>query len=279
MNILDVRLQDAYDQSHIPGSTVNPVFQVGFVDRMPEDWGKEDPVQLVAQDGESEEALMAMEKLQRAGYTQLEILEGGLDGWVAQGNEPDGSHQAAPSPAPLHGAVAVDLEASEIQWTGRNLINRHYGTLHFSSATLTFENGTLTGGTFIVDWDSLACTDLAGTEVHDVLMAHLKDHDFFDVDAYEAPQVEMTSVTPVADATRGAPNLNIEANLTMKGVTHPITFSATGGSTGEGFAFQAELPIDLTLWNVKYASGKLFKGLGMHLVNDTLEIGLKVVTG
>jgi hypothetical protein len=38
------------------------------------------------------------------------------------------------------------------------------------------------------------------------------------------------------------------------------------------------LAIDRTLWNVLYGSGKYFRRLGGHLVNDQIEIQLRIVT-
>ena len=234
---IDVRLPEAFERATIPGAVNNPVFQMGFLDRIPSEWSKDDPVELIGESDASQEATMALEKLQRAGYQNVSVLAEGLSGWIADGQDTVGSHDPVAVTPTLHGTLPVDLGSSELQWIGRNLINRHYGTLQFSEASLTFEQGVLAGGTFVINWDSLACTDLDGTELHGVLMAHLKDHDFFDVGAYDAPSVSITSVTPVDDATPGSPNLSIEADLTLKGVTKPISFDATGGPTEGGYAF------------------------------------------
>ena len=110
-------------------------------------------------------------------------------------------------------------------------------------------------------------------------MAHLKDHDFFDVKAFDAPRIELTKVSAIEESGPGAPNVSLTAELTMKGITHPVTFDATSGVDSKGnFAFQAAFDFDRTQWGVKYGSARFFKGLGMHLVNDRIEVGLKLVT-
>ena len=49
--------------------------------------------------------------------------------------------------------------------------------------------------------------------------------------------------------------------------------------TPEGkFAAQASFAIDRTLWEVLYGSGKYFRNLGGHLVNDLIELQLRIVT-
>jgi len=57
-------------------------------------------------------------------------------------------------------------------------------------------------------------------------------------------------------------------------------FEAAAGWTGDGRpAAQALVPIDRTLWNVIYGSGRLFSGLGGHLVSDLIELELRMVAG
>ncbi len=277
--VLDVRLADAYARQHLPAAENNCVYEVAFVTRVPESWAKDQALLLYGEDGESQEAQMAGEKLERLGFTQVHLLEGGLAGWVAAGLPVEGSGEAVPSLPALQHEVALDLEQSEIQWTGRNLLNRHVGTLKFSKGTLIFEDGVLSGGDFEIDWDSLACIDLAGTPLHDVLMHHLKDHDFFDVAAYPAPTIRITRSEMIPGASPGENDLRIGAEMTLKGLTNAFSFEAATGRDAEGhYALQASFALDRSYWGVKYASGKFFKNLGIHRVNDMLEFGLKLVS-
>lgn len=49
--------------------------------------------------------------------------------------------------------------------------------------------------------------------------------------------------------------------------------------TAEGkAAAQASFTIDRTQWGVIYGSGKFFKRLSGHLVNDLIEFQIKIVT-
>ena len=58
-----------------------------------------------------------------------------------------------------------------------------------------------------------------------------------------------------------------------------MKFLAVVGVTPEGkLAAQASLAIDRTLWEVLYGSGKYFRNLGGHLVNDLIELQLRIVT-
>jgi polyisoprenoid-binding protein YceI len=112
-----------------------------------------------------------------------------------------------------------------------------------------------------------------------VLVAHLASDDFFDVELYPEARFVITGATPILTATPGAPNLTVHGQLTIKGVTQAIDILTVTGLAPEGqAAAQAVLAIDRTLWNVIYGSGKFFRHLGGHLVNDLIEVQLRIVT-
>jgi len=75
------------------------------------------------------------------------------------------------------------------------------------------------------------------------------------------------------------PDLEIMGDLTLKGISGPLTFCAAAGVTPDGkAAAQAVLSFDRTRWNVLYGSGRYFQGLGMHLVYDLVDLEIKIVT-
>jgi len=278
-SLLDVRPRDAFEREHLPGSISNPVVEVGFEDRVPAEWKRDAELVLVGEDETSLEAEMAREKLERIGFSSVAILDGGIRRWLENGNPPEGSREARPRPVERQGRTEVDLDASELQWTGRNLMNRHFGVLQFDRAHLEFDSNRLTGGAFRLDWSTLHCIDLQDAPLHNVLLAHLRDHDFFDVDAYPAPRAVITRVETREHASPGTPDLHLDCELEMKGIRRPVAFDATSGRDAFGrFALQGCFQIDRTEWGVRYGSGQWFKNLGQHLVNDQIEIGLKVVS-
>ncbi|MFD0892961.1 YceI family protein [Luteolibacter ambystomatis] len=279
--VLDVRLADDYEACHIAGALNNAVFEVSFNERFPAQLpDKARPVCIYGASGSSHEAGMAVEKLERAGYTDVAELEGGLEAWLAAGLPNTCGAPLPPAPAVPHGRLLVDLEHSRIGWTGRNLLNHHHGYVPVKSGWLDFVNGRLTGGEIDIDLEHIGCNDLAGTDYHAVLIRHLHDHDFFDVARFPEARLVITSATHLDAGSPGAPNLHVHADLTMKGQTHPIEFAAASGVTAEGqAAAQASFAIDRTRWGVLYGSGKFFHRLAGHLVNDFIEFEVKIVTG
>ena len=103
-------------------------------------------------------------------------------------------------------------------------------------------------------------------------------HDFFDVELYPEARFVMTGTERVA-GTPGAPNLAVRGELTLKNVSRAVEFVVSAGLTTEGkAAAQGAFAIDRPQWNVLYGSGKYFRHLAGQLVNDFIEIQLRVVT-
>lgn len=277
--VLDVRLADDYEACHIEGALNNTVFEVQFIERVPSQLpDKSRPVRVYGA-AESLEARMAVKKLERAGYTDVLELEGGLEGWCADGL-PNTCGAPLPSdPECPNGRVLIDLEASTVNWAGRNLLKKHHGNIALKSGYLDFRQGRLEGGEFVLDLTRLDCIDLAGSEYHDVLIHHLHSDDFFDVSNYPDARLVITSATHLDPGSLGGPNLHVGAELTLRGQTHPIEFSATSGVTPDGkAAAQAVFSVDRTRWGVLYGSGKFFRRLAGHLVNDLIDFDVKIVT-
>lgn len=280
MVVLDVRLPEDYASRHIAGSLNNCVFEVAFLPRLDGLMaGKDVPVCVYGESAGSHEATVAAEKLTRAGYSQVYRLEGCLTGWCAAGLPVQGSGEALPPPAALDGTRLVDMEESRVEWLGRNLLNKHWGRVPLKAGHLQFENGSLKGGELVLDMTGITSDDLAGNPLHDVLIDHLCSDDFFDVALHPEARLAITHVETIQGATPGAQNLRIDADLTLRGVTAPVSFTASAGMDTQGrCAAQAAFSIDRTRWGVLYGSGRYFSRLAGHLVNDLIEIQVRIVS-
>jgi polyisoprenoid-binding protein YceI len=279
--LVDVRLDDDYAAAHLPEAKNNCVFEIAFLDRM----GNVAPdrraaVCVYGTAADSCEARMAAEKLRRVGYTQVLELREGLEGWKSAGLPLEGGGDSRiAETAPPDGWLEIDVAESGVEWVGRNLLNKHHGRIALKSGKLRFDQGHLVDGEFTLDMRAIKCQDLEGDPLHDVLVAHLMSHDFFDVDLYPEARFVIVAIERVAGATPGAPNLAVRGVLTLKNVSRAVEFIATAGLTTEGkAAAQSAFAIDRTQWNVLYGSGKYFRHLGGHLVNDLIEIQIRVVT-
>ncbi len=277
--ILDVRLSEDYQCCHLPGAVSNCVFEVAFMDRLGAQALPETAlVCIYGQSDTSHEALMAAEKLRRAGFKDVRILEGGLQAWCASGLPLEGSVSEPARPPLPHGRKEIDLQESRLEWLGRNLLNKHWGKIALKSGYLFFDHGLVTGGEILIDMNSITCDDLQGTPLHDVLIHHLRSDDFFDAELHPEGRLQILEAIPIEGSSPGSPNLQVQANLTLKGITAPVAFTASAGMDAHGrAAAQAAFAIDRTHWNVLYGSGRFFHRLAGHLVNDLIELQVRLV--
>lgn len=276
---MDVRLPDDHARRAIAGSVSNCVFEVAFHDRLSTFLpGKDTPVCVYGESATSHEAAIAEEKLVRAGYARIYRLEGCLDAWCAEDLPVEG-HGEAPPAAPLPaGRLRLDAKESCVEWLGRNLLNKHWGRIPITAGHLEVKDGQIQGGEFVLSVADITCDDLAGNPYHDVLIAHLRSDDFFDTALYPEARLKLTRATAKPEAPPGSQNLQVEADLTLRGVTAPISFSLAAGTDDKGRCVaQASFSIDRTRWGVLYGSGRFFTRLAGHLVNDLIELQVRIV--
>jgi polyisoprenoid-binding protein YceI len=279
VSLIDVLLPEDFACRRIAGAGNACVYEMVFLDRVTEYVPDPERTVVVYDDsGTTQAARTAKEKLERAGYRNVAILEGGLQSWLAAGFAVE-QGSASPSPVVNDGVYPLDTEKSVVEWTGRNINNRHYGRIAISGGEVVTYNGLPVSGRFVLDMDSMANLDLQDEGWRAMLHRHLKSEDFFDVERYPAAVFVLSGAVAVAGATPGTPNVEISGNLTIKGTTHPLCFPAMVAAQEDGtLKAQAAIEIDRTLWGVCYGSGRLFERLGMHLVNDLISIELFIVT-
>ena len=273
--LVDTAPPEVFAEAHLPGAQNACIYDVRFLDLVTA-LGTGKPIVVYGHSASSLASQVAAERLARAGR-DVHDFRGGLEEWTQAVGDVEGSG-TKPHPAPS-GEQPIDTATSLIEWTGRNLANKHHGNLKLKSGSLDFAEGQLTGGRIVIDMTSIACTDIPDAGLAQVLVNHLKHEDFFLVDELPEAVLTLTKVEAISGATPGIPNLEIAADLTLRGVTSDIEFTAAGGITAEGtFVAQANLDFDRTRWGAIYGSGKFFQRLAMHLVNDLISLQVKIAT-
>lgn len=277
--LIDVLLPEDFACRHIAGAGNACVYEMVFLDRIAECVPDRETAVVVYDDsGTTLAARTAREKLERAGYRNVAILEGGLQAWQAAGFAVESSVPPPSSAMVRDGVYRVDTEKSVVEWTGRNINNRHHGRIAISGGEIVTLNGSPVSGRFVLDMNTITNLDLQDEGWRGMLHRHLKSEDFFDVGRYPSATFELRGAAAIAGATPGTPNVEIAGLLTIKETTRPVCFPAIIAAQEDGtLKAQAALDLDRTLWNVCYGSGKLYERLGMHLVNDLISIELFIV--
>lgn len=278
--LVDVLNPEDYSARHIAGARNACVYEMVFLDRVGEcvpDKGS----RIVVYDasGTTLAARTAKEKLERAGYGSVAILEGGLDLWCASGYPLEQGEVSAAVPAvPRDGHYRVDPEKSTLEWSGRNVNNRHHGRIAFKEGEVSIQDGIPACGHFVLDMTSISNLDLQDAGWREMLHRHLRSEDFFDVERFPTATLVLKGASKIGSATPGTPNVEFSATLTIKDAARTICFAAVVDPQADGtLKAQATIDFDRTLWGVNYGSGKLYERLGMHLVHDLISVELFIL--
>ncbi len=282
-HLIDTLTRDHFEKVHLPRARNACVFEVTFMEQLKEiTQNKNAEIILYGSSTKTMDAVKAAEKLNREGYIQISILNGGIENWRAsgfalEGNAPFDSDDPETILLLENGVYAVDTEQSLIEWIGRNPNTKHFGTIGISDGDLTVKEGLLSGH-FEVDLDSLKNTNLEGDDLQPLLISHLKSDDFLFVKNFPKATFTIQNSRPAKDPVITIPNHELTGTLRLRGIEAEQTFSATITKQGENsLVAQAQFDMDRTRWGIIYGSARYFEHLGMHLVFDMVNIQIKII--
>ena len=281
--VIDLLPPDHFSGRHIPGAKNACVFQVSFLDDLavlvPD---KKRRIVVCGSSSRSRDAFMALEKLHRAGYESVSLVQGGLEAWQADGNEMEGTaveQQDDPQAMLMlpEGQYTIDARASRVEWAGRNPNTTHIGTVDISSGSVDIADGAIAGSVDI-DMTTIHNINLEGDEMHPVLEAHLHSDDFFFTKLFPKAVFTVKSGERIDPGWLSAPNYHFTGDLNLRGVSADLAFDATlAHGEDDSLIMEAHFDIDRTRWNVIYGSTRFFEHLGMHKVFDLISVQLRVV--
>lgn len=156
----------------------------------------------------------------------------------------------------------IDASKSTIEWVGKKVTGQHNGTVNFKDGAVVLKGNKLVGGSFTVDMTSLTATDLSG-EYQGKLNGHLKADDFFGTDKFPTATLVIKKI--------GAKSANVytaTADLTIKGITQPVTFDMTVNGNTATTTFN----VDRTKYGIKYNSKSFFESIGDKAIYDEFEL-------
>ncbi len=175
-------------------------------------------------------------------------------------------------------SLPVNTAASTMTWNAKKFGGEHSGTVNLAKGTLEVNGARLVGGSFEIDMASMANTDITNPDMNQKLTGHLKSEDFFSVDKHPISTFRITKAAPVANAKAGEANYTITGDLTIKGITHAVTFPAKVKVEGKTAEADARIELDRTKWDIKYRSGMLGTAAD-KVIYDTFTIDLKLKAG
>jgi polyisoprenoid-binding protein YceI len=158
----------------------------------------------------------------------------------------------------------VNVSKSTINWLAKKVTGEHSGTVNLKEGNLTFKSKKLTGGSFVVDMNSLTATDLQG-EWQGKLNGHLKSDDFFGTEKFPTATLIFKKLSLKSKGI-----YTVTGDLTIKDKTNSVTFDlAVTQNTAK-----TKLVVDRTLYDIKYGSGSFFDNLGDKAIANEFELNV-----
>ena len=274
--LLHLLSDEAFEEIRISGSKHACVYEVAFLDAVSELVNDTSTnIVVYGMNDKFGASGLALERLQNAGYENVQTLEGGLDAWVLSGFSVEGRGRN-PLKA-VDGTYVIDLDHSVFRWTGRNLFNQHHGRITFQSGKLEIQDGHLASGDVILDMTRITCTDIQDGSVAAMLIGHLATDDFFSVQEFPTAEFRMESCEAIAESAPGDFNLLVKGRLMLRGKSQAIEFNAQIAYLDGKLGLQGQFDVDRTRFGSVYGSGKIFEKLGQHVVNDKISVSFQLI--
>ncbi|WP_167270903.1 YceI family protein [Dyadobacter arcticus] len=168
--------------------------------------------------------------------------------------------------------LKVNTAKSELTWLAKKVTGEHTGKIALKEGSMTLDGTKLTGGKFVADLTSITCTDLTDKSYNEKLIGHLKSEDFFSVEKHPTATFIVTKAT-----AKSAGVYDVTGDLTIKGITKPVTFPVTVTTSATGAEATGKLIVDRSKFDIKYNSKSFFENLGDKMIHDDFSIDVKLV--
>lgn len=166
----------------------------------------------------------------------------------------------------------IQQNSSTVNWTGKKVLGLHTGSINIAHGFIEIIDNAIIGGEIVIDMSSILVTDIADKKTHDEFLGHLQNDDFFSINSFKTAQLTITGSKLIKTNT-----FKIDGNLTIKDITHPVSFIATVDVLTDFLHALGEMVIDRTLYNIRYGSGKFIANLGDKLIYDEFVLQFKLV--
>jgi len=157
----------------------------------------------------------------------------------------------------------LNPKSSKLAWTGYGEIGdfKQSGTIKARAGSLMLaENGTIQSAQVVIDMKSIHHADKN-------LSKHLLKKDFFNSKKYPTAELVLLSIE----------DHQVTANLTIKGITHAITFPIQFEKEGTRMIIKGAVTIDRTKYGIKYNSSSYFQDLGNYAIKNEFDLSFELV--
>ncbi|MDN3579639.1 YceI family protein [Mucilaginibacter flavus] len=174
----------------------------------------------------------------------------------------------------------LDIKKSKILWNNRKTMGGHYGYILFNSGTLNYPAGDdPKDGIFSIDMNSMRSTDHTEQAQNEKVDQELRKDGYFSIDKYPTATMIVKQITRIGKSSI----YKVSGDLTIKGITNFIDFTATIKKTGDVITATAQLEIDRLKWHIDMQTNPKswdpFAALADHVISDKILVSLNLVFG
>jgi polyisoprenoid-binding protein YceI len=208
-----------------------------------------------------------------ASWRREEALSGGDAMWYYIAEDKNGKRYKgtalieteavlAPASANDTAALSFDPAKSSAIWTGYGEVGDYSltGNLPVKSGWCSFNGSLPIKGELVMNMQAM-------NHSNEDLLSHLKSPDFFNTDKFPEARFVLTQSEALKNDS-----CRLTGNLTLCGVTQPISFIARVLNYPGFTQLLAVAVIDRTKWGVKYNSSSFFSGLGDQAIKNEMKI-------
>lgn len=172
----------------------------------------------------------------------------------------------------------VDASQSKVSWNGKKVTGEHSGTINIAAGAIQVQKNKVVGGTVDIDMNSIVNLDVTDKEYNQKLVSHLKSDDFFSAAKHPKATFKITSLAPIKGAAAGAANYTAKGNLTIKGISQPVSFPVTVTVNGNTVTAKSDaVVLDRTKWDIRYGSKSFFANIGDKAIYDDFTVQFNLV--
>ena len=169
---------------------------------------------------------------------------------------------------PAVGNYTISTSSSELSWIGKEITTKiHTGTIDIQNGNLEIDSDSLITGQVSMNMSTINVTDLEGRS-KEYLEKHLKSGDFFSITDHPNAILNFKSKKYHSKDNK----ITFDGQLSIKSITHPITFEAFLEEGSSLINAKASFSFDRTKYDVKFRSGSFFTDLGDKLILDDISI-------
>ena len=173
----------------------------------------------------------------------------------------------------------LDVKKSKILWKApQNMGNRHYGYLLFNSGSLNYSTtGVPVDGLFSLDMKSIKSIDLSLEAANLLVEKRLKSENYFSANKYPQALMKVKKIAKTANPIL----FEVTGDLTIKGITNPVEFTAMIKTKGDVINVSADAKIDRRKWNIDHYSNDnpwdLLSAIQDNFLANQIPVSLNLV--